>query len=95
MSIDLIPGVHRRFRWLATDNCRVAWLPQPGDINMCGVGKVYRTFTATDDGRLQQPVSRRYNQNFDLFDESQIKYEDFPRYICDIDLLDPKISNLL
>ena len=80
------------------DNCGVTMTDTAvEDINMCGVGTIIRTFTATDPGgaisTCQQVISVI---NYDLFDESQITWpaDLTTTNICDIELLDPEDLSL-
>ncbi|MDQ3016116.1 MAG: PKD domain-containing protein, partial [Bacteroidota bacterium] len=79
---------------LATDNCHVEITSSAViDINMCGVGIIVRTFTATDDGGLQSTCQQTITVvNYDLFDEGDITWPlDYTtNNICEISLLDPE-----
>ncbi len=79
---------------LAVDNCNVQVTSEAAlNVNMCGVGTLLRTFTATDDGGLTATCVQTITiKNFDPFDLSQITWpEDYTTtQICDIGLLDPE-----
>ncbi|MEO5906356.1 MAG: T9SS type A sorting domain-containing protein, partial [Saprospiraceae bacterium] len=79
---------------LALDNCNVQITTSAIiDVNMCGVGTITRTFTATDDGGRQSTCEQVISIiNYDLFDLSDIVWPaDYTTFdICDITLLDPE-----
>lgn len=92
---DGLPGVQcPGLDGLATDNCFVTVTSTAtSDINMCGTGKVYRTFTATDDGGISATCVQTITIiNFYPFHEGLIDWpEDYTTTnICDVDLLDPE-----
>jgi len=88
------PGLHCvGIDGLATDNCNVEVTSTSSiNINMCGVGTIVRTFTATDDGGIQSTCQQIISViNYNLFDESDITWplDLTTNNICEIDLLDP------
>lgn len=83
---------------LALDNCDVTVSSTAvEDVDMCGVGVIVRTFTATDPGGATSTCEQIISIiNYNPFDTSQIIWpaDLTTTNICDIDLLDPEDLDL-
>ena len=79
---------------LATDNCNVTISSEASiNVNMCGLGSITRTFTATDDGGLTATCVQTISViNYDPFTSADITWpEPLTTFnICEIDSLDPE-----